>query len=352
MDQVTDNSRRTLLAIADEHPLPEYVGQVELLEKEAADQLEDNLFADSARRQFPLDSPGNIWLSAAYFARGRDQLRPNTAAFVEGRIKTAAKIHGIAEDVEPFFTEVKTAELLPEDDDNNYALVTKDASGAVLDRRYPMFDERGVKLATDYFKLNRGRYPLGIRRRIAVGICKKAAALSIDVPDFVSREAGQGLPVRSVLMDELLMRAKLTKDAESAVLLANVNELVASAKPGELLPVLDKIAEVVDSVDRLNGFTRLYGSKLLSPADFIFVLNEKEAEGFVDDSLLLSKHTFSLKKLATLNPEVFAVLGDDLVEALLGEDAKLDATKLAVLLPTLPQPEKVLLEQHLANTFG
>lgn len=231
MDQVTDNSRRTLLAIADEHPLPEYVGQVELLEKEAADQLEDNLFADSARRQFPLDSPGNIWLSAAYFARGRDQLRPNTAAFVEGRIKTAAKIHGIAEDVEPFFTEVKTAELLPEDDDNNYALVTKDASGAVLDRRYPMFDERGVKLATDYFKLNRGRYPLGIRRRIAVGICKKAAALSIDVPDFVSREAGQGLPVRSVLMDELLMRAKLTKDAESAVLLANVNELVASAKP-------------------------------------------------------------------------------------------------------------------------
>jgi len=193
---------------------------------------------------------------------------------------------------------------------------------------------------------------LGIRRRIAVGICKKAATLNVDVPDFVSREAGQGLPVRSVLMDELLMRAEMTKDAEASILLANVNEIVASAGPGELLPVLDKIAEIVDSVDRLNGFTRLYGSKLLPPADFIFVLSEKEAEGFVDDSLLLSKHTFSLKKLATLEPEVFAILGDDLVEELTGADAKLDATKLAVLLPTLPQPEKVLLEQHLANTFG
>ena len=153
-------------------------------------------------------------------------------------------------------------------------------------------------------------------------------------------------------MDELLMRAKLTKDAEAAILLANVNEVVAAAGPGELLPVLDKIAEIVDRVDSLNGFARHYGSKLLAPADFIFVLNEKEAESFVDDSLRLAKHTFSLKKLATLDPEVFAIMGDDLVEELIGEDAKLDSEKLAALLPNLPQPEKVLLEQHLANTCG
>jgi len=352
MDQLTDNSHRVLIAIADERELPEYVNQLDLLEKEAASQLDDELFADIARRQFPLDSQGNTWLSAAYFVRGRDDFKPKTAEFIEGRIKAAASIHGIADDVAPFFAAVKTAELLPEDDDDNYALVTRDAAGTVIDRRYPIFDEHGIKLAVDYFSVNRSRYPLGIRRRIATGICKKAETLGVEVPDFVSREAGKGLPVRQIMMDELLARAKMTKDAEAATLLANVNELVAAAGPEDLLPVLDKIAEVVDSVDRLNNFTRFYGSKLLSPADFIFVLPEKTAQDFTSDAVPLADYTFSLSKLATLDPEVFAVLGDDLVDELTGEGAKLDVNKLAAILPSLPRPDKVLLEQHLANTLG
>lgn len=352
MDVLKDNSRRTLIAIAEEHQIPDYVQETEVLDKEAAAELEDDVFADVARRQFPVDSAGNTWLSAAYFKRNGSSYKTAEAQYIEDRIRLAADVHGIREDVDALFAVKKQAAADWTEDDDNYALVLHDQAGNVIDRRYPIMDEDGVKLAEDYFGRYRGNYPLGVRRRIATGIVKKAAEFGVEVDAFVHREAGDGIPVKSVLMNEILERAHMTKDAECAALLANVNELVAASELADLdSETLDKIAETIDSVDRLNGFGRLYGVKLLPPADVVWALSTKEAESLVDDAVELNKHVFSIQKLASLEPDVFSVLGDDFVKELCDGDA-LSSEKMAAILPTLPKPDKVVLEEHIISLCG
>jgi hypothetical protein len=351
MDAISDNSRRTLIEISRERQLPTYVLAAEILDKEASAGLDDELFADVARRQYPLHDAGNTWLSAAYFAKGHDDIPPKVADHVEQRIRAAAKIHGITADVEPLFATVKAA-ASPEDDDANYGIVIRDQAGNVVRKLYPMLDGDSVKMAMERFARERGLYPLGPRRQIASQITKRAEICGIPVPAVIFREAGRGFPVKQIMMTELLERAQLVKDAEAAQLLANVNEVVAAANAQELLAVLDKIAEVVDSVDRLSGFHRLYGRKLLPPADFIYAMTEKEAAAMVADSVPLNRHTFSIRKLAELDPEVFAVLGDDFPRELATADGKTNAEKLAAILPTLPLPDKELLENHLVGLFA
>lgn len=352
MDVLRDNSRRTLIAITEEHQVPDYVLGQDVYEKEAADKLEDDVFADVARRQFPVDSAGNTWLSAAYFRRNGSSYKTAEAQYIEDRIKLAADVHGIREDVDALFAVQKQAAADWTEDDDNYALVLHDGDGNVIDRRYPIVDEDGVKLATDYFGRYRGNYPLGIRRKIAVGIVKKAAEFGVEVESFVQREAGDGIPVKDILMGEILERAHMTKDAECAALLANVNELVAASNLAELDNAsLEKIAETIDSVDRLNGFGRLYGVRLLPPADVVWALSTKEAEALVDDSVELNKHVFSIQKLAALEPDVFSILGDDFVKELCDGEA-LSGEKMAAILPTLPRPDKVVLEEHIISRCG
>ena len=156
-------------------------------------------------------------------------------------------------------------------------MVLHDPAGNVIDRRYPILDEDGVKMATDYFEQYRGNYPLGIRRRIAVGIVKKAAEFGVPVEPFISREAGDGIPVKNILMNEILERAHLTKDAEAAVVLGNINELLFVSDETDISENLGKIAEVLDAFDRSAGLEQYYNDKILMPADFLYDISLKQA---------------------------------------------------------------------------
>jgi hypothetical protein len=175
----------------------------------------------------------------------------------------------------------------------------------------------------------------------------------VKVADVVRREAGQGMPRRDTLMAELLERAHLAKDAEVAQAVANVNEMIATAGMDELGEVLDKVAEVVDALDHAEGLNLGYGKRLLAPADFIYDMDSKEAEAVTEDSVELVQHVFSLQKLAELPPGVFAdVLGADFVSRIKTADGKIDLTKLADELYSLPRPDKSALEEHLRATFA
>jgi hypothetical protein len=58
-----------------------------------------------------------------------------------------------------------------------------------------------------------------------------------------------------------------------------------------------------------------------------------------------------MAKLAGLSPETYSILGDDFVEAVT-DDGTLNKEKLAAILPTLPNPDKTLLEDHLVGLFA
>ena len=285
MDQLHDNSMRTWVQIGDQHEqlIPPYVLAYGL-NKEASARLPDTLFVDPARRLWPVDSKEATWLSAAYFAkRAAAQELPYRRVeqqYVRDALLKAADLYGVKKDVDAIlaaFEPVATKQA--EDDDANYGWVMVDkVSGQVLSRRYPMFDAAGVKLAADYFADNRAKYPMSVRREISGRIMQKAAQHGIAYQDLnaaVLREAGYGIPRKDVLMDELYERAHLTKDAECAILLANINEMIAGLSDAELAQNLQKIAEVVDAFDNAAGLTKHYGVKVQMPSDFIFDIQLK-----------------------------------------------------------------------------
>jgi hypothetical protein len=331
-----------------------------LPDKEAASEIPDELFADDTRRLFPVDSPAATWLSAAYYQKhafdGDLPYKTAEAQLVLDTIKRAADVYGIVEDVEAIGKAlIPEQEKCAEDDDSNYGWIVKDAeTGEVMMRKYPMFDTRGVIKAGEYFDAYRSRYPLGIRRHISRNILKKAVSYGVDVydlPQSVMREAGLGIPRKDVLMGEILERAHLTKDAEAAIALANVNELLGNLKDSDIGPHLDKIAEVLEAFDSSAGLTRYYGRKILMPSDFLFDVDIKQAEAVLEDAVELDKHVFSISKLAELDPGVFEiVLGENFVDDITKEGA-IEPTKLADNLYSLPRPDKAALEEHLMKLF-
>jgi len=365
MDLLHDLSGRRWLELADRHEaiIPAYVMTSEMPSKEAAAELEDALFADPARRLFPVDTPAATWLSAAYFLKNAATLpyKKDEKAFVLARIEKAAEIHGVRGDTEKIAAAIQAedgTEKQAEDNDENYGWVmVSEATGQVLARKYPMFDDRGVKMASSYFDENRSHYPMAIRRTIARNIMKRAEVHGVGIDELhpsVLREAGYGIPRKDVLMEEILERAYLTKDAECAVLLANINEMIAALPEEDIAQSLDKIAEVIEAYDRTSDLTRYYGTKILMPADFLFDVNMKTAEELVADAVELDRHVFSLTKLAELPAQMYQeILGEEFAKAIVKSGTtQVDKEKLADNLYSLPKPDKVALEEHLAEIFG
>ena len=183
MDILHDNSHRVWLKLANAHEelIPDYVMNYTLPTKEAASEIEDDLFADSTRRLFPIDNAANTWLSGAYYAKvamdGELPYKNAEAEYVQARLLKAAEVYDVAEE----FTKISSAiSTIPEekqasDIDDNYGWVIKSAeTGEVMERKYPMFDARGIEKAAEYFDTYRSRYPDRKSTRLNSSHCSRS----------------------------------------------------------------------------------------------------------------------------------------------------------------------------------
>lgn len=355
MDLLHDPCHKTWFQIGTAHEklVPGFVLDSPLLTKEAAEDLPNSLFADEVNRLFPIDNPANTWVSAAYFAKnaaeGMPRYHKDYAGSVEARIMKAAELYGIQEAVAGLVGAVrtKTVEKSAAEDNSNWGWVDGQT------RHFPLFDRDAVIKAAAYFEDNRFLYPLEMRRSIARSILNKAGEHKVEVPDVVRREAGYGLPRRDTAMAEILDRAYRCKDASVAEALVSVVEGLADAPMEEVQANLDKLAELIDDVDRQTGLDHQYNKKVLPPADFLFPMDTKVAEALVDDAAELGRHTFSLSKLAELDLSVFSeALGPEFADRVKTASGTVDRSKLADELFSLPAPDKYALEEHLERTYG
>ena len=344
MDVLHDASYRQLVKLASVYRMPKYVTDHSPMEKIAADELDDALFADVAHRRFPIDSAGSTWLSAAYFNENRELVDSDIRPYVESNIKLAAGIYNIDKDVKGVL-EHRAVEINPENEPSNYGFTAPTG-----ERFYPMFDTEGIKRASAHFDLHRAEMPAQIRRQIACAIVKKAAENETPIDMSVYREAGIGIPNKIDMLDNILHRAQITKDASYQMVIANLARAVGSASAEELTPdILEKLADTLSEIDAAEGLDKEYGRTVLAPADFIYSLTVKEAADFMKDALTLDRHTFSIRKLAEMDPSVFKSALDDVIFGAITDKAgKLDPVKMAEVLPTLPVPDKMVLERHIA----
>jgi len=351
MDIVNDVSRTTWYRLGTAHKdiIPEYVMNAEPVTKEAASLMPSRQFADDINRMFPLDSPADTWLSAAYFAKNAEDAAPKKEMrdYVMGRIEKAAEVFGISEDVKKIVSAISEAAAEKQADDRDL----DSFYGWPSERKYPMFDESGVKRAAEYFEENKYLYPRAMRKTIANAIMRKAGEYGVELPAGIRKSAGVGFPSREALAAELLHRGETTKDPQVAVAIGNIVEKVATIGADELIKELDKVAEIVENADRLSGVAKKYGKGVLAPDEFMFDMDPKEAEALIDDAVPLGKTVFSLKKLAELPEDVFsAVLGDDFSERV-KTAGKIDPEKLGDELNSLPLPDKNALNSHIRSLY-
>ena len=346
------NSRAHLLNLS-EIPgieIPEYVANYSPLTKEAASKLDENFFGDPDCREYPIDSKAATWLSAGLFSMqkhaGDLPYAETISEWVWSNISKAASIFDIADEVRELRTVVGTVEKQAVDPDSHYGWIAKDAAGNTVERRYPMFDALGVHKAAVYFDANRGGYAQTMRRRVSNRILEKAATFGIDsaeLPVSVLKEAGHGIPSRTVIMREIIERAQLAKDAEAAALLANVGAVVGASDESELWENLDKIAGIVEEFDTINGLANRCGVENTFPSDFLYSVDEKTARETLDNTLILGNIAFDKQALFALDPsEAFEpVLGPNFTER---EES---AEKLANKLASLSKSSTLALIDHL-----
>jgi hypothetical protein len=226
---------------------------------------------------------------------------------------------GIADDVAKVLThteEVKTAS------DDDYGWV-RDG-----ERKYPMFDASGVKLAAAYFEDNKFKYPFPMRNEIAKNILRKAAEFGVAVPDGVRKTAGHGVARRDNVVNELLIRAELCSDVDTGLALAKMAEHIAEGGQETLDGSTDKIAELVEDTDVIENWRGRYGKDLMAPEDFLFDMDVKQAEAIVNDVVEINGDALSLSKLAELPDELFdGVLGEGFAESV-KEAGAIDPKKL------------------------
>lgn len=346
--------------------VPQYVRDYTPPDEDAASLMDDSDFADPGKRAYPIDSPGATWLSAAYYINehpehcpGAGTKRANVRPWHD--IYRAARAWGIAKDVDKMAQTIVSrngaVKQAAVNNESNYGWIVKDTLGNTTARRYPMFDAEGVTKAATYFDDNRRCYPWDIRQSIARNILKKAAEYGVPedtIPSSVLREAGKGIPRSSVLMHEINERARMAKDAEAGVLLANVNRLIATSEHEDFARAIDKIAAVLNHFDEVEGLQKYYGKTITYPSDFLAGVSYKEAADFQKNAVKLRRHIFDPRKLAQfVSPDLFgAVVGDEFVKKIVVSDKQaqangepgVDPIKLARELNLLPATSKAALE--------
>jgi hypothetical protein len=343
MDIFQDSTKAVFADICNRVEVPQFVLDSEVVEKQATYDYRDTLFADNMRRRFPIDSPANTWVSAAYFAKTAelDYKDRETREYVEANIKRAAKTYGVEDAVEKVMQAIRTPEQEKSaaDDASNW--------GCFSEKAYPMFDEEGVKLANAYFKDNCYSLKSDVRHEVAKNIVRKCAEYNLEYNDTVRMEAGLGFPDTNFLKENLLDRARRVKSAEQRAAIEKLAEAVEKVDAAELMENVDNLVREVERLDEETGLDKKYGRDILPPSHFCCDISVKDAEDMTEDSVEVDGDVLSLSKLAELPLSVYtSALGDDFGKRV-STDNKIDKVKLANELYSMPKPDQKALSESL-----
>jgi len=245
-------------------------------------------------RKFPVNDPGNAWLSAQYFGQACEKLA-FPARFVAAKfIKSACDAYGVpsSRQVDAYASRVddevstntfvegsekgwmlrklaqrelieKTADVgsvnaMIEMPNEHFALVIKTGDGSVI-RKYAMPDAGHVKTAAAYFD----KYAMDLqpeyRHRFALSVRNRAEELDVDVSrhdgiaKWASTSWNQHVGAHLEQRKSLLPRNASARDV--------LNKLAASL--GETTPA--DMAEALQVFDQATGLTRYYDKGLSDP---------------------------------------------------------------------------------------
>lgn len=360
MDILTDTSHRHFVNIASivgQNEIPLYARQYDIPDEKVASAFDDTAFADREHRAYNLESPGATWLSAAYLAYDcRGKIPASETAM---NIKRAAEVWGIEKDVSKVVRKIREhfekLAASKEPSDSDYGLVIFDQAGAKK-RKYPMFCAEDVEKAASYFEDNRRAYPARVRKAITTRILQKAAEFSVpeeSLPECIFKEAGMCIPNRASAIDELENRAAMVQDPDVAALAGSTVRLLKAATAEELASVMDKVAEVIEACDLVDGRVGHYGTRYAFPADTIYGMPYKQASEMCKRIVILGGNAFDTVKMASVIPLAsFSNILGPAFAAQVANGKAVDPSKLAEGLNKLAEVQKDELGSILEEMFA
>ncbi len=349
--------------------VPEFVKKAQAEDSEVRKSLPSVVFADVVHRKFPCHTKAATWLAQAYFSLNRGAYSTKEAGLIQDRIDKSASywgIRGILDGFKKSWTKLASQEALNVPDED-HALVIDYGDHKL--RRMPMPNALSVKLAANYLYANRFKYPYLWRKTAARRILRKmayyddlavrgvkiagaelgATRLTPDVQNYLQRAAGLGANVPIRIAEKIAERVIMLPERfdEIRLKLAEVAKNIGEME-NITLAELDKVAELVDAIDRETGLCNYYHRNVEMPEQFCFDILEKEAAAAVEGHISLTTgNAYPVEVFQKLPlAKIAEVMGKEFADAVADASGlSLDLSKLAEIAPTLPRPDAALLEK-------
>lgn len=339
-------------------PVPEFVKDAAVSGEAQRAQLPQTVFADPVNRKFPLHNKAATWLAQAYFTEARHLYGTQLAELVQGKITKAAAYWGIADDVDTarLALEHHQTATPPELTDADYAIVIK--QGEQVTRDMPIHSEPNVKAAAAKLYNSRAQIPYEHRKVAARKILRKLGELGVSVEpelhEYLAKATGLGSALPKQAAEEIVHRALMVPASNPQLKTATMKIAQTVARWPGIPPTnaMDKIAAIIDRLDREQGFFKHYDEGVSTPEEICFALTEKSASTIRNSFVELTTGTIiPMEALHTLPlDKVAATIGDDFMRAVQADSAlAVDIEKFARVAATLPRDSALLLERALKS---
>jgi hypothetical protein len=266
--------------------------------------------------KYPVLTPADTWISAAYFAETSHKLPEGLRKVAAANIQKALEKHRLP--------------LLKKEAKQN-------SDYFALKSKYPIDTASQVKLASSYFEEWHRSFKLSDRREYATKVASRAKDLGVEtlspaIRKYAGQEYGTEIPT------QLRLRRDLVSGTES--MCDSLNKVAEAQK--RVSP--DKFAELLGAWDREAGVDRYHGKYLADPYEATYSENplRKIAGGYSweDESTGLKVSEADLKKVAEEKSEkIRGFLGESVAKELqkhgsqifdsLPTDAKIVVAKIA-----------------------
>jgi hypothetical protein len=314
--------------------IPEFVKQAVVISDQKLDKTASDNFADPATRKYPLTDKSNTWLSRMYFELfDKEAMDPGRAAVVAKKIEEAASFWQL-----PVMEKKAEASIKPK----HIVKINTKGYPPVVTELFIM-NVGDMEKAAEDVRDSRGVIPYEARRDYARGLLNAPAnlldELDTDTKVYLDKVAGFGMTTKQRVVGAVLDRVCLLTDRPDYS--KRLTE-IGTAIPETPTPAfLQKIASVLDLVDRDCDFCKLYSDTFKSPEEALFSVTEKEAMEALDEMVPLTNGNVVHKTAILKNPKIV----DTFFDNYFGERPYTDMESRLDIIKTLPAEDATALQK-------
>ena len=303
LDQMSDSTGRELFLLNKMWVLPEFVKEATVDGEEVRKALPATSFAYPEKRLFPIHTKADVLLSRLYFLKQAAHISAETALHIDKQLTQAEQIWGVA-----------LPQRISEAKPTGHTVIWKTAGQD--DFSTTVSDEPGFRMVCSDILNGQEKYTLQTRSQMAQQLLKVALDLQIapDEDMFVELQklAGYGFCPLDTALQAINQRSLAIKDTYPTylpILKTAAARLGEESKAG-IVPgtFLQKVALVLDEVDRATGISACYARGFARPEEQLFPMVSTDFLQFRKIAAILPDgRTVNRDKLESQETQAFMV---------------------------------------------